>query len=597
MKSLRWNLDALYPGFDSIGFKDDLAAYEKKLKEFALWTEQQLDSSDEAGPKLEEYIRRAIELKKLSSRLGAFSSLTMSVDSKNEEAIQAQNRLRSFSGETTQLEVRLIQFLKRVEDLDERIAQSDLLKQHAFYLNERKQKAERLLSEKEEVIISKLRVTGSTAFGTLQGDLTANLLVELDLPGKKEKLPLPAVRNLAYHADPIVRRIAYQSEQKAYEAVEDASAAALNAIKGEVITVADLRGYQDPLEETLEDSRMSKEALDSLLMAIREYLPHFQRYLRRKGELLGHENGLPFYDLFAPVGEVSRTFTYEEAMEYIMANFQSFSPKLADYVRRAYENDWLDVEPRIGKRGGAFCSNLPVIGESRIMANFNGSFSNMTTLAHELGHGYHGFNLKDESILNTSYPMPIAETASIFNETIVVTAALKEADQQEKIAILEASLSDSTQVIVDIYSRFLFESELFSRRKDSLLSVEELKRIMTQAQIKAYGDALDPQVLHPYMWANKPHYYRAGLSFYNFPYAFGLLFAKGLYALYLKRGEDFLPLYDRLLNETGKNSIKDLTLSVGIDIEDPAFFRSSLEIIKGDIEKFLKLTEQAGETE
>ena len=224
------------------------------------------------------------------------------------------------------------------------------------------------------------------------------------------------------------------------------------------------------------------------------------------------------------------------------------------------------------------------------MSNFSGSFSNMTTLAHELGHGYHGFNLKDESILNTSYPMPIAETASIFNETIVVNAALSESSDQEKIAILEASISDATQVIVDIYSRYLFESDLFAQRKDRTLSADRLKEMMLNAQREAYGDGLDHSLLHPYMWVNKPHYYRAGLSFYNFPYAFGLLFAKGLYAMYLEKGEDFLPLYDKLLNETGRNDLKDLTASVGIDLENPAFFRSSMELIRQDIEEFLKLT-------
>ena len=592
MQNLRWNLDALYPGFDSAEFKTDFDLFESRLKAFSAWTDTGLTGAENAAAKLEQYISKLIEIRKLMSRLSAFSHLTASVDSRSNQAKQAMDRLRSRSGEVTQLEVRLVQYLKDLADLDEVIAESDLLREHAFFLKENKRMADHLLSEKEEIIISKLRNTGSHAFSQLQGDLTANLLVEVELSGKRETLPLPAVRNLAYHDDARVRKTAYYAEQAAYKAVEEASAAAINAIKGEVITVAELKGYAEPLEETLEDSRMTRPALDALLTAIQEYIPHFQAYLKRKGELLGHKKGLPFYDLFAPVGKNSRTFSYDEAMAYIIANFQGFSPRLAEYVRHAYENEWLDVEPRVGKRGGAFCSNLPVIGESRIMSNFSGSFSNMTTLAHELGHGYHGFNLKDESILNTSYPMPIAETASIFNETIVVNAALAEADAQEKIAILETSISDANQVIVDIYSRFLFESELFARRKETTLSVDELKDIMLKAQRQAYGEGLDREVLHPYMWVNKPHYYRSGLSFYNFPYAFGLLFAKGLYVMYREKGEAFLPLYDKLLNETGRSDLKDLTATLGIDLEDPAFFRSSLELIKGDIEEFLKLTEK-----
>lgn len=594
MKNLRWNLDALYKGFDTEEFSRDFDLFEAKLKEFAQWTEESFKGREEAAEKLEEFIRRMAEIRKLSARLGAFCHLTLSVDSKNDAAKQGRNRLHNNVGELTKLEVRLIQYLRELEDLDAVMGQSEVLKEHSFFLKEHKRKADHLLSEKEEVIISKMRNTGSNAFSQLQGDLTANLLIEVELDGKKQTLPLPAIRNLAYHEDARVRKEAYEREQAAYAAVEEASAAAINAIKGEVITVAELKGYAQPLEETLEDSRMTKAALDTLMGVIEEYVPDFQRYLRRKAELLGHQNGLPFYDLFAPVGSFNRKFTYDEAIAYIVSNFRGFSPRLADYVQHAYEKEWLDVEPRVGKRGGAFCSNLPVIGESRIMANFNGSFSNMTTLAHELGHGYHGFNLKDESILNTSYPMPIAETASIFNETIVVNAALNEADETEKIAILESSISDANQVIVDIYSRYLFESELFHRRKTSTLSVDELKQIMTDAQKKAYGDGLDHNVLHPYMWVNKPHYYRAGLSFYNFPYAFGLLFAKGLYAMYLDQGEEFLPRYDRLLNETGRSDLKDLTAAIGVDLEDPSFFRSSMELIRGDIEQFLKLTEKEG---
>ena len=592
MKSLRWNLNALYPGFDSPEFADDFKRFEQSLADYTKWSSENLKDTDNAVEKLEECLKREADLRKVSQRLGAFSHLTLAVDSKDEAAKRAQDRLRSHVGDMTQLEVRLIQFIKQLDNLTELIASSELLKDHEFYLEEKKLEADHLLSEQAEVIISKLRNTGSAAFGTLQGDLTANLMIEVDLTDGKTILPLPAVRNLAYNSDKAVRKAAYYSELKAYELVEEASAAALNAIKGEVITVAELRGWADPMEETLVNSRMTRATLDTLLSTIEEYLPYFRKYLKRKSELLGYTDGLPFYEMFAPIGEVSRTFTYEEAIAYIVKNFRTFSPKLADYVQMAYDKAWLDVEPRAGKRGGAFCSNLPTIGESRIMANFNGSFSNMTTLAHELGHGYHGHNLKDESILNTGYPMPIAETASIFNETIVVNAALREASETEKIAILESNISDANQVITDIYSRYLFETELFNRRKTNTLTVNELKSIMTDAQKKAYGEGLDETLLHPYMWINKPHYYRAELSYYNFPYAFGLLFAKGLYARYLDTNEAFLPLYDKLLNATGKNNLKELTASIGIDIESPEFFRSSLEQVKAEINEFLRITEK-----
>lgn len=588
----RWSLDALYTSFDSEEYAKDFNKVTELLKDLNEWTSKEFTDPADARRKLEEFIKKYSELVTVSTKVGQYARLTNSVDSKNEKAKLYSNKMGNLSGEFTQIDVRLTKFIKSIVNLDDVIKASDVLEEHEFFLKEIKLFSEHMLSENEEVILAKMANTGSTAFSNLQGDLTANLMIEVELNGEKKIMPLPAVRNLAYSADANARKVGFETEIANYKRIEESSAAALNAIKGEVITVSKLKGYDDPLDETILQSRISKKTLDSLWTAIEEYLPYFHKYLRRKGELLGHKNGLPWYDIVAPFGESNRSFTYEEAIAFIVDNFKTFSGRLADYVQNAYENRWLDIEPREGKRGGAFCSNIHSIGESRILANFNGSFSNMTTLAHELGHGYHGFNLKNESVLNSGYPMPIAETASIFNETIVVNAALRDADDKEKISILESAISDANQVIVDIYSRFLFEREVFKRRADHTLSVEEIKTVMTDAQKKAYGDGVDHNFLHPYMWACKPHYYSAGLSYYNFPYAFGLLFAKGLYAEYLKQGEKFLPVYDELLRSTGKMTIPELTKSVGIDIETPDFFRSSLEIIKKDIEKFLELTEK-----
>ena len=350
-----------------------------------------------------------------------------------------------------------------------------------------------------------------------------------------------------------------------------------------------MKGYKSPLEKTVLDSRMDLETLYAMIAAMRESLPDFHRYFRRKAELMGYKNGLPFYDMFAPMGDVNMQFSYKEARDYIVASFRTFSDRLADYAARAFDNRWIDAEPREGKRGGAFCENLHSIGESRILANFDGSFSNMTTLAHELGHGYHGACLVKEEYLNSDYPMPIAETASIFCETIVKEAALKTANKEEAFSMLENDISDSAQVIVDIYSRFIFESEVFKRRESGSLSVNELKEIMLDAQKEAYGNGLDPDFLHPYMWLCKPHYYSAGYNFYNFPYAFGLLFSKGLYAEYLKKGKEFTAEYDRMLSVTGRMNIADVAKVMNIDVHDPGFWRNSLELIEKDIDRFIKL--------
>lgn len=589
---MRWSLDELYSGFDSEEYQNDLKKIKESISNFNKWSDENLIEKNNPKEKLELYIDYTKKISASLTKLTTFASLTSSVDANNEEALMYLDQLSVLGAELTKPKISFQNFVKEIDNLEDIINSSEILTEHKFYIEEIKRSAKYMLSEKEEVLISKMRNTGSRAWTNLQNKVVSNLLVDIELNGEKKSLPLPMVRNLAYNKDASIRKKAYKAELKAYEKIEESSAAALNGIKGEVITLTELRGYT-PLEEVLLQSRMDRESLDSMFTAIKEYLPVFHKYYRQKAKILGHENGLPFYDMFAPVGNVDINFTYKEAMEFVVDNFRTFSDRLANFAQNAYENNWLDVEPREGKRGGAFCSNIHPIGESRIMANFEGSFSNMTTLAHELGHGYHGLNLRDESILNSRYPMPIAETASIFCETIVENAQLeKSTDKEETLGILEASISGAGQVIVDIYSRYLFETKLFEIRKDHPLSVEELKSIMIESQKAAYGDGLDHEFLHPYMWICKSHYYSAGRNFYNFPYAFGLLFAKGIYAEYLNKGKDFVAEYDKLLNATGKNNIKDIAAMVDIDITNPDFFRSSLSLIEKDIDKFIKLSEK-----
>lgn len=588
--NMRWSLKELYTSFDSPELAKDLAKCPILIEKIKTWAQNNLTSKDNAVAKLEEYINYQITFEDLAGKVYSFASLTTSTEAKNERGLQIIDRLQNLFTELTEPQVNFEKWLGSLDNLDELISSSALLEEHRFYLSEIAKRTKYLLSEKEEVLISKMSTSGSKAWSHLQALLTSTLMVDITVDGEAKKLPLPVVRNMAYEKDAEIRKTAYEAELNAYKKIEDSSAASLNGIKGEVITIAGMRGFKSPLEETLIKSRMDEETLNAMLEAMKESLPAFHKYYRRKGELLGHKNGLPFYDMFAPMGEVTRTFTYEEANDYIVKNFGTFSEKLAKFADNAFKQSWIDAEPREGKRGGAFCSGLHFIKQSRILSNFTGSFSDVTTLAHELGHGYHGYCLSEESSLNCDYPMPIAETASIFCETIVMNAALKEANDKEAFGILETLISDAGQVIVDILSRFIFESSVFEGRKDHSLSVNELKELMLNAQKEAYGDGLDHDLLHPYMWVNKVHYYYASLNFYNFPYAFGLLFAKGLYAEYLKRGETFVQEYDNLLAATGRNNIADVAAIMGIDVRSKAFWRSSLELIEKDIENFLEIS-------
>ena len=274
----------------------------------------------------------------------------------------------------------------------------------------------------------------------------------------------------------------------------------------------------------------------------------------------------------------------------ILAQFGTFSSRLVSFTRRAFDRQWIDAEPRNGKGGGAFCMGLPAVEESRILCNFDGSLDQVLTIAHELGHAYHNECQVGKEPLQRTTPMTLAETASIFNQTLITEALLAQATEPgEELTILEGFLGDAAQVIVDIYSRYLFEQEVFERRAEAELSADDFCDIMVRAQIQVYGDGLDPKTLHPYMWAWKPHYYRTDLSFYNFPYSFGLLFGLGLYAIYQKRGEAFLPEYDELLRCTGEGTAADLAARFQIDIRQRAFWDQSLSIIAQRIERYRAL--------
>ena len=590
--NLNWSLKELYTSFNSEEFLEDMECLTEVIDEINKWTEIIVKDTDCAKVKLEGYVERFSVLADLITKIGSFIELSISVNTKDDEALKYSDILEKKLTKIVEAETKLNKWISSIENIDEVIKDSILLKDHEFILKEVVEKSKYLLTDREEAIIANMQNTGSNAWGKLKDNLISTHKVEINEDGKIKEYPLTVVLNMAYDKDERVRKRAYEAEIASYTKIEEGVAAALNGIKGEVLTICEFRGYKSPLEQTLINSRMDEESLNVMLEAMKESMPKFREYLKRKAEILGHKNGLPFYDMYAPIVESDMEFDYEKGKKFVVDKFRTFSDNLANFAQKAMNNNWIDVMPKEGKVGGAFCAGIHYLGESRILLNYGNSFSDVVTMAHELGHGFHGECLKDESVLNTEYPMPIAETASTFCETIVKKAAIKEADKITALAILESEISDCNQVIVDIYSRFLFEKSLFEARKESALTVEQIKKLMLDAQREAYGDGLDPEYLHPYMWTWKPHYYYANSNFYNFPYAFGLLFAKGLYAEYLKKGSEFSSEYEKLLSITGKHNIADITKEVGIDIHNKEFWKSSLRTIEEDIDKFMELSKE-----
>jgi len=575
--STEWSLKELYPSFESEEFQRDFERFSNFREVFnGLTLEDNLESIKAAIATLEEF-------SVLSSRLGNYINLTLTANTTDETA----NKYRTLFGNAyAALNSAYTKVYKFIGSVETDITADEDLKDYEFYFAEAKQQYKHLLSDELEDVIAKFSISGGDGWEQLFEAMTSGVEGEF----KGEKVTLSEIRNMAYDADAAVRKEAYETELKMYDTIKEPIAFALNNIKQQVLTETSLRGFESPLAQTLEASRMSRKTLDALLEAIREYLPQFRAYLKHKAALLGHENGLPFYDLFAPIGESSRRFTIEESKEFLLENFKGFSEDLAQMTKEAYENNYIDFLPRKGKVGGAFCSNLPFIKQSRILTNFSGSLSDVVTIAHELGHAYHGLHIENHRVLNQEYSMPVAETASTFNENIVMNTVISEASDAEKVALLESQLQDTTQIIVDIYSRYLFESAVFENREKSFMFSKDLEQLMLDAQKEAYGDGLDPDAMHPYMWACKPHYYSSGLSFYNFPYAFGGLFSKGLYAIYQEQPEGFVEKYQELLRATTVTSAEDTAKVLGVDVEDSAFWKKALAQVADNIEQFIALT-------
>ena len=573
-----WDLSFLYKGFDDPQLQADIAAIPGMLDELR----GILASDADDKSKIEKLMDAQEALSARMDRL-SYIFLVLSVDATNATAAQYDDRLSLLFNDVRLVSSAVSRYIGNLPNLEELIASSEKLQAVAFALREEVDRARHTLPEAIEPWILQMQLSGGGAFSQLRDKLDSTHLVSF----RGKELPLAAVRGMAYDADPAVRKDAYEAEIAAYKKIELPMSYCLNSIKMEARTLSKARGYDTVLDMTLNRSRMDRETLDAMLTAMKEYLPHFRRYLRAKGKLLGHNNGLPFYDLFAPVGEATRSYTIEEAKQTLMEELGKFNPEMAKFVDNAFEQDWIDLYPREGKTGGAFCAGAHFADRSMVMTNFQGSHSDVSTIAHELGHAWHNRCMAGLPYALTGAPMPLAETASIFNETMLAHQVLAKATEAEQLTLLDASLMESTQTIVDILSRYLFETEVIETRADHAMTVDELKDAMLRAQEATYGDGLDPQVRHPYMWACKSHYYSS--NFYNFPYAFGELFGKGVFAQYLEKGSAFVPQYNQLLRSCGSGTVAEVAASVGIDVRSADFWRSSLAVIKDEIDRFCAL--------
>ena len=577
-----WNLSVIYAGFEDPAFDADLNKLKEQAAAYAEYTAKLAETDPLEG--LKSCIALEEEITLLANKLAEYAMLRQSADARDAQAGSQIGRVMAVISGLAAPQAAFKDWASKLPNLMELVAGDEMLKEYTFLFENLAKSSKYLLSSQAEAVMAKLQLSSGNAWSDLHGYITSTVPVTY----RGKTINLSAVRNLAYDPDPQVRKDAYEAEIACYDRIKDAAAFALNSIKLETLSDCELRGYASPLARTLDHANMEQATLDAMLSAMDEYSPKFWQYLKAKGKALGHENGLPWYDLFAPMGKSSTKFTTQESRDFLVEQFEGFNPDEAKMIADAFAEEWIDFFPREGKAGGAFCAGVEAIGQSRILTNFDGAFGDVVTLAHELGHAWHNECIKDHRPLNHDYSMPLAETASTFNECVVMASAIKKAaDDQEKLALIESQLQDATQIICDIYSRFRFEKSVFEKRPEEFMHADTLCNLMLDAQKASYGDGLDPEVLHPYMWVCKGHYY--GPTYYNFPYAFGGLFARGLYAQYEQEGEAFIPKYNKLLYTTPIATAEDVAKVADIDLTDKAFWRGALQTIADQIDLFCEL--------
>jgi oligoendopeptidase F len=583
-----WDMTSVYPSPGSREFASAQEALGASLARLvALYDRHGVRAGEPHPPSdaeieaLEEVLAATNDLQTETRTVTAYLHAFVTTDASDQVAARLTSQIQAALTDAHRLSKRLEGWVATL-GADALIARSTVAADHAYPLRRAERAAEHQMSEDEEGLYAELALTGGTAWNRLHGDFTSGLTATVGLRGT---LPIALVRGLATHPHAETRREAYDAELEAWRGAAVPLAAALNAIKGEANAVSRRRGWDSSLDAALWANGVDRATLAAMQEAAVASFPDFRRYLHAKARLIGSGDALPWWDLWAPVGAAGAV-DWDAAVTRVEHAFADYSAPLAGLAQRAVEERWIDAEPRAGKRGGAFCMSVRD-DESRVMLNFDGSWNSVQTLAHELGHAYHNTALADRTPMQRHTPMALAETASIFCETLMVATGLRDAHETERLALLDTDLTGSCQVVVDIHSRFLFESAVFDRRRTGTMSAPELCALMVEAQAATYGDGVDPDTYHPYMWAVKPHYYST--AFYNWPYTFGLLFGIGLFAKYQQDPSRFRAGYDDLLSRTGLGSAVELAAAFDIDVTSTEFWASSLDVIRGRIDDFVAL--------
>ncbi|SER32513.1 oligoendopeptidase, pepF/M3 family [Gracilibacillus ureilyticus] len=592
-----WDLDSIFPGGTT---SEELQAKLQEVKHQIKEYDSLLNNSDEeiktAGA-LKAILQNRESIDKGLGQASTFVNMWHDAFMNDEHATVVKGQILELYSDIQKLSNVFKKKLVVISDTEwVNLLNDGDIKEVAFALKEIREEGKRLLSDGEEELIAELNKDGLAAWSSIYDTIVSTMTIPYtDREGEISELSVGQAMNRMYaDPDPEVREQLFKNWEEAWAKNGPVFADTLNHLTGYRITLQTKHQYKSHLEEPLEYNRMTEDSLNAMWSAVSNNKQPFIDFLNQKAKLLGMEK-LAWQDVDAPLdleNVKSTEFTYNEACDFVIDNFTTFGPKLADFARHALENRWVEAEDRPNKRPGGYCTSLPELEESRIFMTFTGSTSDTSTLAHELGHAFHSHVMTDLPELNRNYAMNVAETASTFAETIIGSATLSNAKSElEKISLLNTKLENATAMFMNIHARFLFENAFYEERAGGIVPEKRLNQLMVEAQKTAYGDSLASY--HPYFWSSKLHFFIDDVPFYNFPYTFGFLFSLGIYAKYLENPEGFEEKYIALLRDTGSMKVEELAKKhLDADITKEEFWVAGIQLMAKEANEFIRLSDK-----
>ncbi|MED3563200.1 M3 family oligoendopeptidase [Bacillus xiapuensis] len=587
-----WNLDVIFKGgSDSPELANHLQKTEELIQLFQTKVNQWVPKNyAEDKINLHELLVDFEDAAKKLRQAGAYVGCLQAQNTEDQKAYQLDSKVTSLSATFQTALAGFDNLLTSIDDsIWTQLLKEESLNELSYVLTERRERAKDKLSKEEEALINTLGVDGYHSWGQLYDLIVGKIKIPFSENGEEKLLSVGQAFNKFSSPERTIRAAVFKDWESAWGEQADLLAKTLNHLSGFRLSVYQKRGWDDVLKEPLTISRMKKETLDTMWAVIAESKELLVQYLNRKAKLLGLEK-LSWFDLDAPYGKTESKVSYQEGAEFIQQQFSHFGEKLAAFAKKAFEEQWIEGEDRPGKAPGGFCTFFPESNQSRIFMTYSGTPSNISTLAHELGHGFHSFSMKGVHYLNRNYAMNVAETASTFAEMIVADAAVKNAkDEEEKLVLLDDKIQRTVALLMNIHARFLFEISFYEERKQGPVSKASLNELMLKAQKEAYCDALEEY--HPLFWASKLHFFITGVPFYNFPYTFGYLFSLGIYAKALAEGKGYEEKYIALLRDTASMTVEDLAQKhLQVDLTQEDFWKQAVKPCLDDIKEFLELT-------